>query len=71
MKSNELVAAREINNQLDRLYTTIISEPFPAIVKMGLEIMGLPAGKPRKPLANASEEMRSLLKNVLTEIGLI
>lgn len=71
MQNNDWKKATEINKKLVPLYTLMEKEPYPGPVKAALEIMGLPGGKPRKPVVAPSEQMITTLKKELTRIGAI
>jgi len=46
-------------------------EPDPGPVKAALEMIGLPGGKPRKPIVAPSEGMKQRLKEGLKAAGII
>jgi 4-hydroxy-tetrahydrodipicolinate synthase len=68
VNQNDLREAIKLNQELLPLYECIEAEPVPGTVKAGLEILGLPGGKSRLPLVPASEEFKSTIKQVLTDL---
>ena len=44
---------------------------FPAVLKTGLELLGLPAGPPRLPVCPLTQEQRERLRSVLVKAGKI
>mgnify|MGYP000891945918 CR=1 FL=1 len=71
MQANDVKKAMEINKRLVPLYNLMEEEPYPGPVKAALEIMGLPGGKPRKPIVPATEGMKQRLKEGLKAAGII
>ena len=68
VNENNLKEATKLNQQLLELYNAIEEETIPGTVKAGLEVLGLPGGKSRLPLVPASEEFKSTIKQVLTNL---
>ncbi|TYS24248.1 4-hydroxy-tetrahydrodipicolinate synthase [Bacillus subtilis] len=68
---NDLREAIKLNQELLPLYECIEAEPVPGTVKAGLEILGLPGGKSRLPLVSASDEFKSNIKQVLTDLKVL
>lgn len=71
MQANDVKKAMEINKRLTPLYTLMEEEPYPGPVKAALEMIGLPGGKPRKPVVAPSEGMKQRLKEGLKSAGII
>ncbi len=71
VKGGQLAKAREINNNLIKLYDLMEEEPCPAPVKEALTQMGLPAGKPRMPVPAATDEMKKKLNDELSRLQII
>lgn len=71
IKANDLNTAMAINKKLAPLYTLMEEEPYPGPVKAALELMGLPGGKPRKPIVPPTEGMKQKLKEGLKAAGII
>jgi len=71
IKENNLAKAIEINKRLAPLYSLMEDEPYPGPVKAALELIGLPGGKPRKPIVPPSEGMKEKLKAGLKDLGII
>ena len=42
---------------------------FPAMLKTGAELMGLPAGPPRAPVGRLTDAERQKLRDVLVQMG--
>ena len=70
-KSGNMDKAREMHYRLMPLYSALFIDTNPIPVKKALELMGMPAGKPRPPLVELSEEKTEKLKKVLESLGLI
>ena len=51
------------------LYTAMEAEPYPAPVKAMMEMMGVPGGVCRKPLPEASDELKASMKQDLIALG--
>lgn len=71
MQANDVFKAREINNSLAALYNLMEEEPYPGPIKAALEIMGIHAGNPRKPIVPASTDMKRRLESEMKKIGII
>jgi len=63
--------ARELHYRLFPLFKALFLETNPAPVKAALEMMGLPAGPPRLPLVEISQQNREILRKVLIDLGLL
>ena len=70
-KSGNVEKARELHYKLMPLFEALFIDTNPIPVKKALELMGLPAGKPRMPLVELSEEKTEKLKKVLESLQLI
>ena len=70
-KSGNMDKAREMHYRLMPLYSALFIDTNPIPVKKALELMGMPAGKPRPPLVELSEEKTEKLRKVLESLGLI
>lgn len=70
-KEGNLEKARELHYKLTPLFEALFIDTNPIPVKKALELMGLPAGKPRLPLVELSQEKTEKLKEVLKSLGLI
>ncbi len=70
-KSGNVEKARELHYKLMPLFDALFIDTNPIPVKKALELMGLPAGKPRMPLVELSEEKTEKLKKVLESLQLI
>jgi 4-hydroxy-tetrahydrodipicolinate synthase len=69
IKKGDYAAALKAQNDLfefRRLYTL---GSFPAVVKEALNMMGIPVGLPKKPIAPLTEENREKMRVVLKELG--
>jgi 4-hydroxy-tetrahydrodipicolinate synthase len=67
----DVVRAREINGQLQPVYTGIFRTQGVILVKAALRAMGLPSGPVRPPLADATPEQVAQLRVDLTAGGVI
>lgn len=63
--------AREIHFELLPLFESLFLETNPGPVKAAMEILEKPAGKPRPPLVEASEETKNRLQEVISDLGLV
>jgi 4-hydroxy-tetrahydrodipicolinate synthase len=70
-KENDFAAAAKINEKMIPLYNIMETddEPCPGPVKYGLELQGLKAGNPRKPVVPVSDGMKALLEQVMKQVG--
>ncbi len=69
VNENNLKEATTLNQELMALYNVIEEETIPGTVKAGLEALGLPGGPSRLPLVPASDNYKSKIKAVLSELG--
>lgn len=69
VNENNIKEATKLNQELLDLYNVIEEETIPGTVKAGLEALGLSGGPSRLPLVPASEEFRTKIETVLTELG--
>jgi 4-hydroxy-tetrahydrodipicolinate synthase len=65
-----IVEARKIHIKLFPIIKALFLETNPIPVKKAMELMGMPAGKPRLPLVEMSKENTDILRKVLAEYGL-
>lgn len=70
-RRGDLEMARELHYRLSPLFKALFLETNPAPVKAALEMMGLPAGAPRLPLVEVSQQTRETLRKVLISLGLL
>ncbi len=70
-KEGNFEKAREMHYKLMPLYSALFIDTNPIPVKKALELMGMPAGKPRPPLVELSKEKTEKLKEVLASLGII
>jgi 4-hydroxy-tetrahydrodipicolinate synthase len=66
----DIKAARQIHLKLFPLIKALFIETNPIPVKKAMELMGMPAGKPRLPLVEMSKQNTALLKKALIEFGI-
>jgi 4-hydroxy-tetrahydrodipicolinate synthase len=71
MARNEVQKAQEINIRLYPLFDSMFLETNPIPVKKAAELMGLPAGNVRLPLAPLSEGNVEKLRKVLKGLGMV
>lgn len=67
----EVQTAQEIHYELLPLFNSLFLETNPGPVKAAMDIMGIPAGKPRLPLVEAGKETKDRLREVISNLGLI
>jgi 4-hydroxy-tetrahydrodipicolinate synthase len=65
-----IVEARKIHIKLFSVIKALFLETNPIPVKKAMELMGMPAGKPRLPLVEMSKENTDVLKKILIEYGM-
>jgi len=63
--AGRLQEAWAVQNRLTRFWLAMSLGSFPAPVKAAMELLGLPAGVPRQPVAALGAEGRALLRNEL------
>jgi len=63
--------AKEYQRELAPLRIAFGLGSFPVVVKEALTMMGLPAGRCRKPIQPLSEEKRAQLRDILVKMGII
>jgi 4-hydroxy-tetrahydrodipicolinate synthase len=63
--------ARKVQNRLTRFWLAMGLGSFPAPVKAAMELIGLPAGAPRAPVAPLDAEKRDALRRELREMGVL
>jgi 4-hydroxy-tetrahydrodipicolinate synthase len=68
--AGNLEEAREIHERLLPLFAALFVESNPIPVKAAMDMMGMPAGRPRLPLTQLTEKNRDHLMRVLTGYGL-
>jgi len=61
--------AREIAFRIAPLCAALFAEPSPAPLKAALELVGLPGGPVRGPLADATDQTRELVRDALVTAG--
>jgi 4-hydroxy-tetrahydrodipicolinate synthase len=69
IKKGDYEAARKAQNDLFKFRRLYTLGSFPAVVKEALNMMGIPVGLPKKPIAPLTEENREKLRVVLKELG--
>jgi 4-hydroxy-tetrahydrodipicolinate synthase len=71
VQNNDLKAARELNSKISGIYglMEIEGNPYPGPVKAGMDMIGLPGGKVRKPLTQPNDELKKLMREQLVKIG--
>jgi 4-hydroxy-tetrahydrodipicolinate synthase len=62
--------ARKIHLELFPVIKALFIETNPMPIKKAMELMGMPAGKPRLPLVEMGQENTAILKNILMEFGI-
>jgi 4-hydroxy-tetrahydrodipicolinate synthase len=69
--SGQVQQAVQLNNRLMPLFEGLFVTSNPVMVKLGLNLIGIPVGEVRLPLVSADEQQVSLLKQLLSELELI
>jgi 4-hydroxy-tetrahydrodipicolinate synthase len=70
-RRGDLEGARELHYRLSPLFKALFLETNPAPVKAALEMMSLPAGAPRLPLVEVSQQTQETLRKVLIGLGIL
>jgi len=70
-KEGDINRARELHYRLMPLFSVLFIDTNPIPVKKALELMGLPAGKPRLPLVELDEEKTKKVEEVLRSLELL
>ena len=70
-KEGDIAKAREFHYRLMPLFSVLFIDTNPIPVKKALELMGLPAGKPRLPLVELDEEKTKKVEEVLRSLELL
>ena len=70
-KEGDLARAREMHYRLAPLFSVLFIDTNPIPVKKALELMALPAGKPRLPLVELDPEKTEKVKEVLKDLELL
>lgn len=71
MRAGNHILARELQVKLSPLRQAFTLGTFPAVIKEALELIGLPAGPARSPVAPLEEAARGVLKHILSQMGKI
>jgi 4-hydroxy-tetrahydrodipicolinate synthase len=69
--AGRLQEAWAVQNRLTRFWLAMGLGSFPAPVKAAVEILGLPAGAPRRPIAPLGKEQREALRRALQAMGVL
>jgi 4-hydroxy-tetrahydrodipicolinate synthase len=67
--AGQLQQARAVQNRLTRFWLAMGLGSFPAPVKAAMEVLGLPAGAPRRPIAPLDQARRETLRQELRTMG--
>lgn len=70
-KAGDYDKARQYQGELAPLRMAFGLGSFPVVMKEALTIMGLPAGRCRRPIQPLSEEKRAQLREILVKMGII
>jgi 4-hydroxy-tetrahydrodipicolinate synthase len=71
MQSGNHLLARQFQRKLSPLRLAFSLGTFPAVIKEALELIGLPAGPARSPVAPLDEVAKTELKRILVQMGKI
>jgi len=69
--AGQLQEAWKVQNRLTRFWLAMGLGSFPAPVKAAMELIGLPAGAPRSPIAPLDAERREMLRRELQAMGVL
>lgn len=69
VKENKWKEAADFSMSMAKLYTAMEAEPYPGPVKAMMQLLGIPGGCVRKPLVDASDELKASMKEELIKIG--
>ena len=69
--AGRLQDARAVQNRLTRFWLAMGLGSFPAPVKAAMELLGLPAGVPRRPIARLDADRREALRRELRTMGVV
>lgn len=69
--AGQLQEARTIQNRLTRFWLAMGLGSFPAPVKAAMDLIGLPGGAPRSPIAPLDAERREMLRRELQAMGVL
>jgi 4-hydroxy-tetrahydrodipicolinate synthase len=69
--AGRLEDARAVQNRLTRFWLAMGLGSFPAPVKAAVELLGLPAGAPRRPVMSLDADRREALRRELRAMGVI
>lgn len=70
-EAGRLQEAWAVQNRLTRFWLAMSLGSFPAPVKAAVEMLGLPAGAPRRPVAPLGTEQRAALQRELRAMGVL
>lgn len=70
LKEGKLAEARTLHYRLLPLARAMFIEPNPAPLKAALALLGLPGGSPRLPILPVSDKSKSIICQVLVDLGL-
>lgn len=70
-EAGQLQEAWAVQNRLTRFWLAMSLGSFPAPVKAAVEMLGLPAGAPRRPVAPLGKEQRVALQRELHAMGVL
>jgi len=69
--AGRLQEAWAVQNRLTRFWLAMSLGSFPAPVKAAVDLLGLPAGAPRRPIAPLGKEQREALRHELQAMGVL
>jgi 4-hydroxy-tetrahydrodipicolinate synthase len=69
--AGRLQEAWAVQNRLTRFWLAMGLGSFPAPVKAAMEVLGLPAGAPRRPVAALAQDRRETLRRELRAMGVL
>lgn len=71
VRANDLEKAKELQRKLAPLRIAFGLGSFPVVVKDALTMMGIPAGKCRRPIESLKEDKIAQLRQILSDMGLL
>lgn len=70
-RSGDVARAQQLHLRLLPLFDVLFTVTNPIPLKAALEMIGIPVGSPRPPLAAADESVRQRIKEVMAELQLV
>ncbi|OQY17418.1 MAG: 4-hydroxy-tetrahydrodipicolinate synthase [Anaerolineaceae bacterium 4572_32.2] len=71
VSSRDFMRGRELQRLLSPLRSAFNLGTFPVVIKEALQMIGLPSGPTRRPVASIDDEAREKLRDILDQVGAI